>query len=121
MESLIDSIGGLLNGLFALAAGGFDSVNQVTGLIIALIAALMMGGWRGLGGSALGAVIVDRLIMMLRPMLDGGSMVLPDIMTLSFWMTCLALFLGYAIAIAIFFFVKTLLTGRAFRSRRYAH
>ena len=37
MESLLDSIGALFNGLFSLAQGGFDGVNQITGLIIALI------------------------------------------------------------------------------------
>jgi len=120
MENLVDQIGGLLNGIFALASGGFDSVNQVTGLVIALIAALMMGGWSGLASTAFGAVIVDRLIMMLRPALDGGSIALPDIMTLSFWMTVLALFLGYAIVIAVFFFIKTILTGSAFR-RHHRH
>jgi hypothetical protein len=124
MENLVDQIGAFLGGIFALASGGFDSVNQVTGLIIALIAALMMSSWRSLGATALGAVIVDRLVMMLRPALDGGSIVLPDIMTLGFWMTALALFLGYAIVIAIFFLIKTILTGAAFRGhghRRHAH
>jgi len=123
METLVDQIGGLLNGILALASGGFDSVNQVTGLIIALIAALMMAGWSGLGATAFGAVIVDRLIMMLRPALDGGSIALPDILSLGFWMTVLALFLGYAIVIAVFYFIKTILTGSAFRSgrRRSAH
>lgn len=119
MESLVDQIGAFLSGIFALASGGFDSVNQVTGLIIALIAALMMSSWRSLGATALGAVIVDRLVMMLRPALDGGSIVLPDIMTMSFWMTALALFLGYAIVIAIFYLIKTILTGAAFRTGRH--
>jgi len=124
MENLVDQIGAFLDGILALASGGFDSVNQVTGLIIALIAALMMGSWRGLASTAAGAVIVDRLVMMLRPALEGGSIALPDIMTTEFWMTVLALFLGYAIVIAVFFFIKTLLTGRAFRSgraHRHAH
>jgi hypothetical protein len=35
-------------------------------------------------------------------------------------MTVLALFLGYAIVIAVFFFIKTLLTGGLGR-RRHAH
>jgi hypothetical protein len=121
MENFLDQIGSLLSGLFALAQGGFDGVNQVVGLIIALIAALVMPAWRSLWGTALGAVIVDRLVVMLRPALDGGQIALPDIMTMSFWMTALALFLGYAIVISIFFFLKTLLTGSAFRSHRARH
>lgn len=119
MEHLVDQIGAFLNGIFALASGGFDSVNQVTGLVIALIAALMMSSWRGHVGTAVGAVIVDRLVMMLRPALDGGAITLPPVMTLGFWMTVLALFLGYAIIIAIFFLLKTILTGSVFRGRNY--
>ena len=45
MESLFDSIGAFLSGLFGLAQGGFDTINQVTGLVIAVIAALMMPAW----------------------------------------------------------------------------
>jgi hypothetical protein len=124
MENFLDQIGALFSGLFALAQGGFDGVNQVVGLIIALIAALVMPAWRSLWGTAVAAVIVDRLVVMLRPALDEGQIALPDIMTASFWMTAFALFLGYAIVIAIFFFLKTILTGSAFRShghRRHAH
>ena len=123
MENFLDQIGALFSGLFSLAQGGFDGVNQVVGLVIALIAALMMPSWRSLWGTAVGAVIVDRLILMLRPALDGGAIALPNIMTGSFWMTAFALFLGYAIVIAIFFLLKTILTGSAFRGsgRRHAH
>ena len=115
MENFLDQVSSLFSSLFSLAQGGFDGVNQVVGLVIALIAALMMPSWRSLGGTAVGAVIVDRLILMLRPALDGGAIALPDIMTQSFWMTAFALFLGYAIVIAIFFLLKTILTGSAFR------
>ena len=37
MESLFDSIGAFLTGIFGLAQGGFDTINQVTGLIIAVM------------------------------------------------------------------------------------
>ena len=121
MEEFLDQVRSLFQALLAMAQGGFDGVNQVVGLIIALIAALMMPSWRSLWGTAVGAVIVDRLVVMLRPALDGGSIALPDIMTQSFWMTAFALFLGYAIVVAIFFLLKTILTGTAFRSRARAH
>ena len=44
---------------------------------------------------------------------------LPPLLTLGFWMTVLALFLGYAIVIAVFFFIKSLFTGG--RRRAHAH
>lgn len=120
MESLIDSIVSFLSGLFGLAQGGFDGVNQVMGLLIAVIAALVMPAWSRLWATALGAAFVHILIGVIRPVLDGASLTLPPLLTLSFWMTVLALFLGYAIVIAVFFFIKTLFTGGGHR-RAHAH
>ena len=120
MESLIDSIGAFLSGFLALARGGFDGVNQVTGLLIAIIAALLMTAWSRLWATALGAALVHVAIGVLRPVLDGGAFVLPNLLTLGFWMSVLALFLGYAIVIAVFFFIKTLFTGGA-RHAKHAH
>ena len=120
MESLFDSIGAFLGGIFGLAQGGFDGVNQVTGLLIAIIAALLMTAWSRLWATALGAALVHVAIGVLRPVLDGGAFVLPNLLTLGFWMSVLALFLGYAIVIAVFFLIKSLVTGGVGR-RRHAH
>ena len=120
MESLFDSIGAFLGGIFGLAQGGFDGVNQVTGLLIAIIAALLMPAWSRLWATALGAALVHVAIGVLRPVLDGGAFVLPNLLTLGFWMSVLALFLGYAIVIAVFFLIKSLVTGGG-RRTRHAH
>ena len=45
---------------------------------------------------------------------------LPNLLTLGFWMSVLALFLGYAIVIAVFFLIKSLVTGGV-GHRRHAH
>jgi len=118
VENLIDQIGDFLSGIAGLASAGFDGVNQVMGLIIAIIAALLMVDWRALASTALGATLVHLIVLAVLPVLDGGEFALPALLTVGFWMTALALFLGYAIVIAIFFFIKTLLTGTAFRGRR---
>ena len=60
MENLLDQISGLLTGLWALAQGGFDGVNQITGLLVALVATFLMTSWRGLWGTAAGATVVRR-------------------------------------------------------------
>ena len=120
MESLFDSIGAFLSTLFGLAQGGFDGVNQVMGLLIAVIAALLMPAWSRLWATALGAALVHEAIRVIRPVLDGGVFVLPDLLSLGFWMMLLALFLGYAIVIALFFLIKSLVTGGA-HSTRHAH
>ncbi len=119
MDSLFDQIGTLLNGLFSLAQGGFDGVNQVMGLLIALVAAFMMPAWNRLWATALGAAFVHILIGVLRPVLDGGAFALPPLLTVGFWLMVLALFLGYAIVIAVFFFIKSLFSGG--RRRAHAH
>ena len=120
MESLFDSIGAFLTGLFGLAQGGFDTVNQVSGLIIAVIAAMMMPAWSRLWATSLGAAFVFILVGLLRPLLDGGAFVMPALLTVTFWMTVLALFLGFAVIIAVLFFIKSLFTGGLGR-RRHAH
>lgn len=121
MEEFLAQLGNLLQGLLALADSGFDGVNQVLGLIIAAVFGLfLMGAWRGLWSAAFGAMVVHTLVEALRPMLDGGAFALPDLTDMSFWMTRLALFLGYVIVIAVFFFIKTLLGGGHHR-RAHAH
>ena len=120
MESLFDSIGAFLGGVFGLAQGGFDGVNQVMGLLIAVIAALLMPAWGRLWATALGAALVHEAIRVIRPVLDGGVFVLPDLLSLGFWMMLLALFLGYAIVIAVFFLIKSLVTG-GLGHRKHAH
>ena len=120
MEELFAQLGNLLHGLFALTRSGFDTVNQVLGLVIALIAAFMMPAWRSLFSTALGATLAYIVIGLLRPMLDGGAFVLPDLMGTAFWMTALALFLAFSVIIAVFFFLRTLLGG-GHRRRAYAH
>ena len=122
MEYLLAQLGNLLQGLLALADSGFDGVNQVLGLIIAAVfGLLLMGAWRGLWGAAFGAMVVHTLVEAIRPLLDGGSFALPDLTDGGFWLTRLALFLGYAIVIAVVFFVRTLLTGGFGRRRAHAH
>lgn len=111
MEAFFDQVGSLLSGLFSLTQTGFDGVNQVMGLLIAVVAALLMPAWSRLWATALGAAFVHHLINAVRPMLDGGAFALPPVLTLGFWMMTLALFLGYAVVIAVFFLVKSLLTG----------
>ena len=121
MESLFDSICAFLGGVFGLAQGGFDGVNQVMGLLIAIIAALLMPAWSRLWATALGAALVHVAIGVIRPVLDGAAFVLPDLLSLPFWMSLLALFLGYAIVIAVFFLIKSLVTGGGHGRRKHAH
>jgi len=108
----MDMIIAFFQQLWELAQAGFSGVNQVLGLIIALVGALLMHGWRDLWRSAAGAAVVHVIIGAILPMLDGGEFTLPNVVSITFWMTLLALFLGFSIVIALFFFVKSLFMGR---------
>ena len=121
MESLFDSIGAFLSGMFGLAQGGFDTINQVTGLIIAVIATFMMPAWSRLWATSLGAAFVFILVDLVRPILDGGAFVMPALLTMGFWMMVLALFLGFAVVIAVMFFIKSLFVGRGHGHSKHAH
>lgn len=121
MNELLAQLGNLLQGLLSLTEAGFDGVNQVLGLIIAAVFGFfIMGAWRGLWSAAFGATVVHTLVEAVRPMLDGGAFALPALTDASFWITRLALFLGYAVVIAVFFFIRTLLTG-GFGRRAHVH
>ena len=61
------------------------------------------------------------LVGLLLPMLDGGAFVMPALLTLEFWMRVLALFLGFAVVIAVMFFIKSLFVGRGHGHSRHAH
>lgn len=121
MEAVADQFLDILRGLFGLADQGFDGVNQVMGLIIAAVAAFLMAGWKRLGPVAVAATLVHVLLTALLPVLDGAAFRLPDLMSLSFWLTALALFFGYLIVIAVFFFLKSLFVGAPGGKKAGAH
>ena len=98
--------------LWELAQAGFSGVNQVLGILIAIVGALLMHNWRDLWRTAAGAAVIQVIIGAILPMLNGGQFTLPNVMTLTFWMTLLALFLGFSVVIALFFFVKSLFMRR---------
>jgi len=87
---------------------GFARVNAVLGIIIALVAAYMMPAWKRLWAIALGATLIHLIAEVMLPVLANHESfrLPPDLMELSYWRTALAIYLGYLIVIAIFFFIK---------------
>lgn len=87
---------------------GFAHVNAVLGIIIALIATYMMSEWKRIWAITLGATIVHLISEVMLPVLaDHESFRLPpNLLELSYWRTAIALYLGYLVIIAVFFFVK---------------
>jgi hypothetical protein len=87
---------------------GFANVNGALGIIIALVAAYMLASWKRIWAIALGATVVHLIAEVMIPVLAnrGHAALPPDFVELSYWKTALALYLGYLVVIAVFFFIK---------------
>jgi len=92
---------------------GFQHVNAILGLIIALFAAFRIGSWLQLWKIALGATLVHIVALVLIPVIDHNAPLhLPPVLDTGFLRDTVALYLGYVIAIAVLFLVrKNLLRG----------
>jgi hypothetical protein len=96
-----------LNEFLDLLRQGFEHVNAILGLLIALFAAYQLSEWKRLWAAALGAVIIHIIAVVLIPVIDHSAPFrLPPLMRTGFWTDTLALYLGYLVVIAVFFFIK---------------
>jgi hypothetical protein len=88
---------------------GFAHVNGALGLLIALYAAYQLSAWKRIWAVALGATLAHLVAVVLLPVLvnEGSFKLPPDLLEVSYWKTAAALFLGYLVAIAVFFAIKT--------------
>jgi hypothetical protein len=92
----------------------YQGLNQVQGLLIALIAAILMKDWKQLFPMAAGATLVNFLVGLVEPVLRGGTFRLPEnLLTLYFLLSLIATFVIFALIIAIFFFIKSMLLKTA--------
>ena len=93
---------------------GFNQVNALEGLIIALIAVLFVPAWKQVITVALGATLATIIINALLPVLaDNARFRLPPLTEPSFWHFVAVLFVGYLIVIGVFFFLKRLFLSAA--------
>ena len=87
---------------------GFEHVNAVLGLIIALFAAFRLSSWTKIWEIALAATLVHIVALVLVPVIDHSAPFhLPPLITLGFWRDTAAVYAGYVIIIAVFFFMRT--------------
>ncbi|HWA00417.1 MAG TPA: hypothetical protein VG841_08900 [Caulobacterales bacterium] len=117
----MDTITPYIDPVFDFLKSGFNSINNLPGaLLIAVAAAILMQSWKQwLPVSAL-AVVVQVAVERLAPVLTShASFQLPQIMEQPFWVQCASRLVGYAIVIAIFFFLKSLVLKRP--AAKHAH
>ncbi|GAA0538174.1 hypothetical protein [Rhizomicrobium palustre] len=97
-----------LDGLMLFFRTGFNQVNAYLGLIIALIASFQLSNWRKLWEAALAALIFHILALALAPVVDHGAPLrMPAILDPGVLRNWLAIYVGYIILIAVFFFLRT--------------
>ncbi len=97
-----------LNEIMEFFRLGFAHVNAMLGLLIALFATYQMGKWQQIWASALGATVIHTIALVLVPMIDHNAPFhLPPLLDLAFWRDTAALYVGYVVAIAALFFVKS--------------
>jgi hypothetical protein len=94
---------------------GFAHVSAMLGLIIALFAAYLLDSWRRIWAMALGATVIHLIAEVMLPVIVNRSRseLPPKLIELSYWRSAAALYLGYLIVIAVFFFIKRKVMPRA--------
>lgn len=99
--------------ILAFLRSGFNQVNALQGLLIALVAGLMTPRWSRLPVFAFAAVLVHLLVDMIAPVMTTASALrLPAILDAAFWRYAAALFVGYLIVISLVMLARRLLMRR---------
>ena len=105
----MDGFQHVLDLIIAFFRDGFAHVNAVLGLLIAIYSAYRMHEWKDLWKLSLVAVLIHIIAMVLVPMIDHDAPFrLPPLLEASFLQSVIALYLGYIVAIAAFFFNQLL-------------
>ncbi|HEY0300053.1 MAG TPA: hypothetical protein VGC36_01900 [Rhizomicrobium sp.] len=113
----MDQITHFLNVILDFLREGFNNVNAVEGLVIALVAAIIAPAWDRVWAVALGATVVHLIADVLIPVIaNHASFHLPPIMEYEYWRTALSLYVGYLIVISVLMFIK-----RMFLAPAHAH
>lgn len=97
-----------LNQALAWARMGFDTVNSIQGLVIALIAAILMNRYGRILVYSVGATVVHELVNIGRNFYAGAANPLPDYLNMEVLQLVGIRFIGYLIAISLIYMVRRL-------------
>lgn len=97
-----------LNQALEWARMGFDTVNSIQGLVIALIAAILMSQYKRILVFAVGATVVHELVNIGRNFYAGAANPLPDYLDMEVLKLVAIRFVGYLIAISLIYLVRRL-------------
>jgi hypothetical protein len=99
----MDQVLHYLNEILDFFQAGFNHVNALLGIIIALVAAIKLTAWRGLWEIAL----VSTLVHIIITIVTTAPIRLPPLFAMNFWRDTAAMYAGYVIVIAVFYFLRT--------------
>ncbi len=103
----------ILQSALGFAREGFDQVNAVQGLIIALVAAALLPSWRRLPMIVVGATAVHVAVDLMLPVIaHGAALRLPDLLELPFWRYIATLLVGHLVVIFVLALIKRLVLKR---------
>lgn len=92
---------------------GFAQINLTLAVLVAFYWAWRMSSWSSLVTTALGAVIMHIVAIVLAPMIDhNGPVHIPAVQDPNFWRFVAALFLGYTVVIGVLFLLKSMIMNR---------
>jgi len=104
----MDAVAHFFDDILVLVQSGFNQVNAYLGLAIALIASFQLSAWKKLWEMALVATLVHLAARVLAPVIDHGApLQLPPLFQLTMWRNLLAVYIGYVLVIALFYFLRT--------------
>lgn len=102
-----ESVGSYVNPVLNYLQHGFNEVNAIQGLAIALIIVILMKSWKQWLSLSFSAAVLHAVLDAIVPIVKNPNAAhMPPIMTPSYWQYLAALFVGYLIIIAVFFSVK---------------
>tara|TARA_R110000824_G_scaffold390760_6_gene587652 strand:- start:5082 stop:5405 length:324 start_codon:yes stop_codon:yes gene_type:complete len=90
----------------ALGHQGFDTVNSLQGIVIAVIAAAVMRRYSHIIGMSLLATIAHEIVTIARGAVGGGSVTLPDITNPDVLKLIAVRFVGYLVVISLIYLVR---------------
>jgi hypothetical protein len=98
-----------INDALDFAHEGFQSVNAVLGLLIAIGAVFLLGSYQRILVVTAGATVVHLIAERLVPVLASkAAFHLPDVLAMPFWRHVGLLLVGYFIVISILYLIKSL-------------
>ncbi len=92
----------------ALAAQGFDTVNSMQGIIIAVVAAGLMRRYNQVLGWTVGATLAHEVANIVRRHLAHDASPLPNFGDVAYWKLVGIRFIGYLVAISVVYLVRRL-------------